>query len=155
MSTFLSFLQTLFTHVVNEEALLLTTENQLKPEEGYRQFPYKDTVGKITIGYGFNLTDIGLYPEESEFMLKFRTHKALTDVLSHLPWSQSLTEGRRVVLTDMAYNLGIGGLMAFKTFLGALESMDYDKAADAMLNSLWAKQVGNRAIKLSDMIRKG
>lgn len=155
MNSLLSFITNIFSHAATEEALLMAAEVQIKPEEGYRSKPYPDTQGKITIGWGFNLTDIGLYPEEADFMMKFRVQKAMKEVLDAFPWSESLSEARRIVLIDMAYNLGIGGLKAFTTFLSSLASGNYEKAASDMMNSLWAKEVGQRAVKLSEMIRQG
>jgi lysozyme len=55
----------------------------------------------------------------------------------------------------MDFNLGITRLLKFVKMLEALEQHDYDTAAEEMLGSLWASQVGNRAIELSEMMKKG
>ena len=47
----------------------------IKEHEGYRKFPYHCTANKLTIGYGFNLEDVGISEEESELILKLRLQK--------------------------------------------------------------------------------
>ena len=137
--------------------LLDSIANRLKQEEGFRKFPYWDTakVPQCTIGYGYNLTANGLPEDICEELLNRSIQKAVAQLVSALPWVLRLSEPRQEVLVDMAYNLGIGGLKSFKTFLGLLEKGSYELASKAMLQSLWAKQVGQRAVNLSEMIRKG
>jgi len=127
----------------------------LKEHEGVRRFPYKDTVGKLTIGVGFNLTDVGLYPEEIDFILKNRLEKLARSLEQHLPWADSLDAVRLAVLMDMAYNLGVGGLLAFKNTLAYIKAGNYTAAALNMVKSKWAKQVGRRATVLAEMMRTG
>jgi lysozyme len=55
----------------------------------------------------------------------------------------------------MLFNLGYGGVMKFGKFIAALTIGDYDEAADQMLDSLWAKQVKTRAVRLAKMMRTG
>lgn len=40
--------------------MISSLQEQLIRDEGVRKFPYKDTVGKTTIGVGRNLDDVGL-----------------------------------------------------------------------------------------------
>jgi lysozyme len=58
-------------------------------------------------------------------------------------------------MINMCFNLGITGLCGFKNTLGMIQRKEYSKAADNMLQSKWARQVGKRANRLSEMIRKG
>jgi len=55
----------------------------------------------------------------------------------------------------MAYNLGIAGLNKFRKMWAAIDVADYATAAEEMLDSKWAKQVGVRAIRLSRRMRTG
>ena len=61
-------------------------------------------------------------------------------------------EGKDVVY-EMCYQLGINGVSKFKKTLAYMQDKKYDKAAVEMLDSLWAKQTPNRAIKLSNIIK--
>lgn len=127
----------------------------IRLHEGVRKFPYKDTVGKTTIGVGFNLTDVGLYPEEMEFMLNHRLTVAAREAYEQWPWIADLDPVRLAVIVDMSYNMGIPVLSQFKSTFKAIENGEYERAAKQMLLSKWAKQVGRRATRLSTMMRTG
>ena len=127
----------------------------LRLHEGVRRFPYRDTVGKLTVGAGFNLDDVGLYDEEIDFILDNRLRLVRTNLAKELPRFSSLDQVRQAVLIDMGYNLGVGGLLKFKRTLQSVEHGRYERAALEMLESKWATQVGRRAIRLSDMMRTG
>ena len=94
---------------------------QLKADEGVRLKPYKDTVGKLTIGYGRNLDDIGITLAEAEQMLYSDMRFALDGVYKFLPWATKLDDARLGVLANMAYNMGIHGLLGFHRFIAAME----------------------------------
>jgi lysozyme len=128
---------------------------QLIDHEGERLFPYVDTVGKTTIGVGRNLTDVGISREESRFLLANDIKKVVDGLDSALPWWDSLSEARQRVLADMAFNLGLKGLLGFKNTLALIQAGDYDEAADNMLLSKWATQVGRRAQTLAGLMRRG
>lgn len=123
--------------------------------EGVRQFPYEDTVGKLTIGVGFNIEDVGLYPEEIAFILTNRVEKCEADLERVFPWFHELDEVRKAVLVDMCYNMGISTLQQFRTTLGFVKDGNYQEASRQMLKSLWAKQVKGRAKRLSRMMETG
>lgn len=128
---------------------------QLELHEGKKNKPYKDTVGKLTIGIGRNLTDRGITEEEIVFL--FGTDVALVekDLDRNLKWWREMSEVRQRVLVDMCFNLGITKLLAFKNTLEAMRTGRYNDAASGMLNSLWAKQVKGRAVRLANMMRTG
>lgn len=128
--------------------------DDLKRHEGFRAKPYKDTEGHLTIGYGINL-DAGITEDEAEMILVHRVRKIQLALSSKLVYWNKLSIARQDVLTNMAYNLGIDGLMKFKMTLKMLEAEKYEEASKQMLNSKWANQVGNRAIELSAMLREG
>lgn len=127
----------------------------LRRHEGLRLYPYYDTVGVLTIGYGRNLDDKGLTPAEAEYLLSNDVAEVVRQVYDQLPWVETLNDVRKAVLFNMAFNLGIAGLMKFKGTLAAIEAGEYDKAASRMLQSKWAGQVGRRATELADRMRNG
>lgn len=128
---------------------------QLARDEGTRSFPYLDTVGKITIGVGRNLTDAGLSPEEIAFLLKNDVDRVRNQLTSRLPYFSALDPARQDVLVNMSFNLGFGGLEKFPLMLSAIAKGNWDEASDEMLGSLWARQVGVRAKRLALQIRTG
>ena len=131
------------------------TKLLVKRHEGLRLKPYKDTVGKLTIGYGRNLEDVGITLEEAELMLEHDLDRALKDAREVIAGFDELDEVRQAVLVDMAFNLGRAGLAGFRNMRAALALGDFERAADEMLDSLWARQVGRRAQELADMMRSG
>ena len=96
---------------------------------------------------------------EAALLADIGEHSA--ELASRLPWMARLDPARRRVLQNMAFNLGVGepggrkGLLGFRNTLGMIERGEYAAAADAMLKSLWARQVGQRAVRLSNTMRTG
>jgi lysozyme len=126
----------------------------LRQHEGLRLFPYRCTAGKLTIGYGRNLEDVGISDDEAQLMLSADIKSAYSDV-SVYSWWPDLSDRRKAVLIDMRFNLGGAGFRGFRHMLGAISAGDYDAAANEMLDSLWATQVGQRATTLAEMMRDG
>ena len=133
----------------------MTLIEQLKRDEGLRLKPYRDSVGKLTLGYGRNLDDEGITQAEAEYLLNNDVIDAASHLHSFLPWTDSLDEVRRGVLINMAFNMGIYSLLKFKSTLGFVEAGEYGKAANSMLASLWATQVGPRAHRLALQMETG
>ena len=129
-------------------------EEQLILHEGLRLKPYRCTAGKLTIGVGRNLDDKGISKEEALFLLR-NDIATVTTQLQKYDWYINADPIRQKVLVDMAYNLGVGGLLKFRKMIAALERGDYEGAADQMLDSRWAEQVGYRAVRLAEMMRSG
>jgi len=136
---------------MNKEFLV----SQLQKHEGLRLKPYKDSVGKLTIGYGRNLDDKGISNLEANLMLANDIHECIIQVQEHILFFGKLNDIRQNVLINMCFNLGIYGLLGFKKFLSALEREDFEDASIEMLDSRWALQVGIRATELSEQIRTG
>ena len=128
---------------------------ELTRDEGVRLKPYKDSVGKTTIGIGRNLDDVGISEDEAEFLLHSDIARTAAGLDSALIWWRDLDEVRQRVLLNMAFNLGVYALLQFHQTLGFIKSGLWGAAADGMLDSLWAKQVGPRATRLADMMRTG
>ncbi len=128
---------------------------QLKEHEGLRLKPYTDTVGKLTIGIGRNLEDKGITEQEALFMLNNDVNYFYTNLNKSLPWFKILNDARQNVLVNMAFNLGVAGLMSFKNTLSLAKNGHYSQAASAMMDSKWAVQVGIRAVELSEQMRTG
>lgn len=140
--------------------------NSLIDDEEVRLFPYDDAtgktiaqgdklVGKLTIGAGRNLTDVGITREEAIVMLTANIAGAVKDLDRNLPWWRQMAEARQNVLANMCFNLGISRLLGFKNTLAYMQAGRYDAAAAGMLDSLWAKQVKGRSDRLAAMMRTG
>lgn len=129
----------------------------LKRDEGLRLKAYKDTVGVWTVGYGHAHVAPGAVwtQEQAEAALIEDVKKHNAELERSIPWITELDPVRRRVLQNMAFNLGVKGLLGFKNTLGMVKSGDYAGAARGMLNSLWANQVKGRAVRLAEQMRTG
>lgn len=128
---------------------------QLKRHEGLRLKPYRCTAGKLTIGYGRNLDDFGITQREANLMLRQNVALVADELVAKLPVFKELNEAREHALINMAFNIGVSGLLKFKKMIAALENSDYDEAAKQMLDSKWAKQVGSRSAELARQMKTG
>jgi lysozyme len=143
----------------------------IKRHEGYREIPYRDHLGNWTVGHGILI----------ESMPMPHVHRTvgemldwLTDPNVHANWFEKryheaergaktfagaawegLSEARRAVLINMAYQLGYPRLSGFKRFREALQRGHWIEAREQMLDSLWAKQVPARAKELSERFLTG
>lgn len=127
---------------------------ELMRDEGVRLTVYKDSLGIETIGVGRNLRDKGISHDEALFLLENDLDECIHD-LSVFPWFVALDPVRQRVLTNMRFNLGPSRLRSFKHTLAAVARGDYEAAAKGMMASKWARQVGQRATRLAQMMRSG
>ncbi len=139
-----------------EAKLMDRIKEQLVRHEGLRLKPYRCTAGKLTIGIGRNLDDSGISQSEAYIMLINDIMNCEKQLQAKIPdIYNGLDEVRKSVLLNMCFNLGVSGLLGFKNTLAFVKTGDWERAANNMLVSRWAKQVGRRAIELSELMRKG
>lgn len=130
-------------------------EETLIKHEGLRLWPYKDTVGKLTIGVGRNLEDIGISKDEAFLLLKNDIAQAQWLCKKEFTFWDKLNEPRQDVMTMLVFNMGLAKVKEFLNTLGAISVGNFDLAADELLRSKWAEQVGKRAKDLSEILRSG
>ncbi|MBS6151859.1 MAG: glycoside hydrolase family protein [Campylobacter gracilis] len=129
----------------------------IKAHEGFRDHIYKDSLGKATIGYGFLVA--ALSPDElklnggkvepmgkevAEKILNLKVSKLKKRLFQCLPWLQSKPQGVQDTLIEMAYQLGLAGLMGFRHTLSCIEAGDYAQAAKNLKASLLYRQTPKR-----------
>jgi len=128
----------------------------LVKHEGFRNKPYEDTSGFVSIGVGRNLDDLGLSDEEVMYLLDNDIKRCDRELLSNFEWYANLCRCRQDAMLSLCFNLGITRLLKFKKALAAMEARDYDTAADEFLDSKWATQVGSERVEdIVSMIRTG
>lgn len=134
--------------------MILTTreQNWIKHDEGYRDRLYKCTAGKWTIGWGRNIEDNGISPDEAELMFQNDLKRAIKD-LQQYSWYLTAPDSVKKALINMSFNLGLPRLLGFKKMIRALIDKNYTQAAIEALDSNWAKQVGQRAQDIAVMMR--
>lgn len=132
--------------------------DQLRRHEGEILSAYQDHLGFWTIGVG-RLIDKrkggGISKEESEMLLRNDIDEVMFELNNRLPWFNRLNDARKAVLMNMAFQLGITGLMGFSKTLSLIEAGDYTQAADQMMRSKWASQTPKRASEMAEQMRSG
>lgn len=126
----------------------------VKLHEGYRTRAYQDSVGVWTIGYGTNLQELEIGEELASQWLLNKLRQAETSAGGY-PWFAGLSQPRKDAIVEMLYNLGLTRFDKFAKLKAALAVGDYNAASDQMLASVWAEQVGPRALRLATQIRRG
>lgn len=142
-------------------------QRQLIRHEGLRLTKYLCPAGHWTIGVGRSMEanpiedelgrrvdGSGITESEAMVLLQNDIDRCIDEVGRRVPAYERISEQRQSVLIDMSFNMGTGGLLKFKKMLAALERGDFEKAADEMLDSKWARQVGNRSATLAKMMRE-
>ena len=155
----------------NREALI----DQLILHEGLKLQVYQDHLGIETIGVGRNLEDRGITDGELAFMNMLKTEvyeQGITEAHARFllandidivekelsnahPCISGIGDVRIRVLLDMGFNLGVPRLNKFKNMWKAVHDRDFSLAAVEMLDSRWASQVGQRAVRLSEAMKTG
>lgn len=127
----------------------------LMKDEGFRARPYKDTMGKTTVGYGRNLDDNPLTIPEAKALLLNDVTRTVAAMDARMPWYRTLNDVRKAVLINMAFNLGVLGLLTFRKMIAAIQRGDFVEAAREMRSSKWYQQVGHRAERLAKEMETG
>ena len=150
----------------------MNLKDQLRRDEGVRDTPYLCSAGAWTIGVGWNVTANGLpahaahdllshgkiFDEDIARLLNRGIEIARKDAKDFMGWKPGLPGlnlARMDALTNMAFNLGRNRLFQFKRMREALQNADWDRAADEALDSRWAMQVGERAVRIVSTLRTG
>jgi lysozyme len=139
-------------------SLVDSITTQLRRDEGEKLSVYQDHLGFWTIGIG-HLVDARkggrISPRISQLIFEEDLRDKMAELNRTLPWWLKLDEARQGVLLNMAFQLGVGGLLKFGRTLLAIESGRYADAATYMLDSLWAQQTPERARRLAEQMRTG
>lgn len=140
-------------------------KSELRRDEGFRSKLYRCPTGHLTIGYGHNCEHHSREVVQSfrPFITRDRAERLLAeDIRQAVEIAESiyngyfneLSDSRKRILVNMAFCLG-WKLREFHNLRRAIIAKDWEKAADEILNSRFAVQTRTRAIRLSDMMRKG
>jgi lysozyme len=129
--------------------------SQLEIDEGRRDRVYTDTVGKLTVGVGRNISDRAFSKDEIDLMLSNDIKIVEATLDKNTPWWRQMSTARQNVLANMCFNMGWSTLSTFKNTLKAMQDGRYADAAQGMMDSKWSKQVGKRAERLRDLMLRG
>ena len=130
----------------------------LRRHEGVKQFAYRCTANKITIGVGRCVDEdggLGLCDAEINFLLSNDVDRVEVELENNFSWYKNLNDARKDAMVSIAFNLGLTRLLKFEKALNFMAGGDYIMAGMEFDNSLWSKQVGARAEELCQMIETG
>ena len=127
---------------------------KIASEEGFSDVLYICPAGYKSIGYGFNLDATRMPLEVADLWLDLNIQE-LKRRLAHFEWLSKLDEPRQIVIYDMAYQLGINGMLAFTSMINSLRAERYHEAAEHLLDSRYARQTPNRAMRNAEILRTG
>ena len=138
---------------------------ELIKDEGYKYEIYLDHLGYPTFGVGHLVLEtdeeygqpVGTPVSEKRILecLNNDIDIVCKELDQNMTWWSELDDTRQRVLANMAFNLGLPRLGKFKNFLAAVQEQDWEKAAVEMMDSKWATQVGNRAVRLKEKMLNG
>ena len=129
--------------------------DQLKRHEGWVPHAYRDHLGFWTIGYGRLIDPArggGLSLDEGEYLLRNDIEGRIATLRSRLAWFDRLPDRKKQALTNMAFQLGVNGLLGFRRMLHALQNRQWSEARREALDSRWAKQTPVRAREIANML---
>jgi lysozyme len=139
-----------------DSAIALKLRNRLKLHEGFRRFPYLDSKGNLTIGWGRNLKAVGVSETEAEIMLGDDVVNATAELYRALPWTQDLDDPRKCAFIELSFNMGVEKLLGFSKMINFAKAKEWKEASAALLDSNWDKEVGsNRAQAIAYTIEFG
>jgi len=144
--------------VLDEDPETMKLVAELERDEGRVLHAYQDSLGYWTLGIG-RLIDQrrggGISNEEADYLKRNDVAKVRRQLDENLPWWNDLDPVRKRALQNMAFQLGIGGLLGFKTSLRHIQNRNWASAAANMRASRWARQTPNRAERVIKMIETG
>lgn len=129
-------------------------KKQLTAHEGIKLMPYVDTVGKVTIGIGHNLSDVGITASVCDELLSFDIQVTVAFLSKMCPWWLTLDDVRQRAIADLTFNVQ-HKIMDFKNMIAAIEAKDWPRASAELLNSTFATQTGQRAKDLAKQLLTG
>ena len=127
--------------------------DNIKESEGFRSQVYQCTAGLDTIGFGFKVSDLELDMDMAEEILVRKLEKLIRRVKNRFSWVNESPFEIQDVIYEMCYQMGVSGFSKFKKTIKYLADKNYDKASKEMLDSRWARQTPNRAIRLSNIVK--
>ena len=133
--------------------VLQQAQTYIRVNEACRLVPYQCTAGKITIGWGRNLSDNGISEWEAGMLFQADYSNAMADCIAIWPEFPTFPDDAQIALLDMAYNLGHTRLRRFRKLIRAVKRGKWHEAAQEIENSKYFEQVTERATSNRNKVR--
>ena len=137
--------------MINMERL----KKQLVIDEGMKLKPYRCSANKLTIGVGRNIQEVGITEEEAMVLLENDIARVTGQCMAEFDWFSDLSEVRKEAVINLVFNMGITTFKKFKKTIGYIEQGLFELAGTELLDSNYARQVGNRSLRVANMLADG
>ena len=139
---------------------MVQLRTDLKRDEGTVLHAYQDSLGYWTIGSGILIDERkggGITDGENDFLLDNRITKTINELDDNIPWLGTKSDGVQRALVNMAYEMGVDGILKFHEMLAAIKDDNYEEAAQQAQNSLWAQQLNDdgRVQRIMSLLKAG
>lgn len=141
-------------HPKNEWMDEMSLVDLLIKHEGIKLKPYLCSAGRMTIGVGRNIEDVGITEEEAFYLLENDIKRCIREAKT-FSWFDGLSVVRQNVILSMIFNMGLKRFSQFKRMIALIEKEDFEGVSHEMLSSVWASQVKKRAVELANMMKEG
>ena len=130
-------------------------QEQLVIDEGLVLKPYRCSSNKLTIGVGRNIEEIGITKDEAMMLLANDIARVCGECKREFPWFEDLTPLRKEAIINLVFNMGMATFKCFRKTIAFIEAKDYERAGIELLDSNYAKQVGERSKRVANMLADG
>jgi len=127
----------------------------IKDQEGFVGVPYQDSYGNLTVGYGWNIRSRPLSQDQAAYICASQLRDTDAELAKTIPYYAKLDDVRKSVIVDMAFQMGVKGVLLFVNMWQSIKMTDWNTAASDMLNSQWGREFKSRANVLAKMMKTG
>ena len=127
-------------------------KKQLVVHEGLELKPYKCTANKTTIGVGRNIEEVGISEDEAMYLLDNDIKNVVAQCQATFSWFDGLSDIRKEAIVNLVFNMGLSTFCKFKKTISYIEQGLYELAGTELLDSNYARQVGQRSVDVANMI---
>jgi GH24 family phage-related lysozyme (muramidase) len=149
------------------------TASLIRRHEGLRLEAYKDIVGKLTVGYGFNL-DAGaakaicaslnldyesirngaaITEAQADAILDLQLGMVNAQAKTLFPNFNQMPADVQAVVQDLIFNMGFAAFSKFGQTVPALRAGKYAEAADFLEKDKWFRETGHRGVEDVALLR--
>jgi lysozyme len=129
-------------------------KKQLVVHEGLETKLYHCSMGHPTIGVGRNLS-VGISEDEAMYLLDNDIKSVVAQCQATFSWFDGLNDVRKEAIVNLVFNMGLNTFCKFKKTIGYIEKGLFELAGTELLDSNYARQVGQRSVEVANMIADG
>lgn len=139
-----------------------TLESRIIRHEGFCSVPKIDVYPNFVVGFGHDISKSeydnysnGITWDAAESLLQSDIFVVKSECAKVFPWILGLSTLRQEVIWEMAFQMGIEGVSAFKNMIAAIRDQDWNKASQSMLDSAWHSETPSRCSELANLMKNG